>query len=149
MISHTDDFSSLENDLYPKASLEEVFFGSLVASYYGTNVVFSNGDHNLAIFMLAGHKTTATALTIVLYFLATHKNIQSKVHEKLLRVLRDNLITTTEQQRELKYLNIDLHENLRLYSPNLFMKDLRFENEHDEKCDQHTWLPFDGGSRNV
>ncbi|CAI2176172.1 902_t:CDS:10 [Funneliformis geosporum] len=182
----------MENDLYPKASLEEAFPGSLMASYYGTNVVFSNGDvwkrhrfitnpafksmpmqlfdeitvkllkvvekvdnepthrarkkaanmnnlfngliekkrksmetdelneemrHNLAIFMLAGHETTATVLTTVLYVLATHKDIQSKVREELLCVLGDNLIPTTEQQRELKYMNMVLHENLRLYPP--------------------------------
>ncbi|CAI2198323.1 3583_t:CDS:2, partial [Funneliformis geosporum] len=33
-----------KTDLYPKTSLEESFPGSLLASYYGTNVVFSNGD---------------------------------------------------------------------------------------------------------
>ncbi|CAI2183479.1 2509_t:CDS:10, partial [Funneliformis geosporum] len=145
--------------------------------------------HNLAILMLAGHETTATALTTILYVLATHKDVQSKVYEELLCVLGDNLTPTIEQQRELKYMNMVLNENLRFYppvyqlprrenaeiikfrnhtllpktpiliniygihhsskywkNPEEFIPE-RFENEHDEKRDQHTWLPFGGGSR--
>ncbi|CAG8697785.1 5610_t:CDS:10, partial [Funneliformis mosseae] len=61
---------------------------------------------NLAIFMLAGHDTTANALATVLYVLATHKDVQSKVRDEILRVLDDNLTPTIEQQRELKYMNM-------------------------------------------
>ncbi|CAI2196144.1 15526_t:CDS:2, partial [Funneliformis geosporum] len=144
---------------------------------------------NLAIFMLAGHDTTATALTSILYVLATRKDVQCKVHDEILRVLGDNLSPTIEQQRELKYLNMVINENLRLYppvqqlpqrtnteiikfrnhtilpktpifvniygihhsskywkNPEEFIPE-RFENERDEKRDQHTWLTFGGGSR--
>ncbi|CAG8756710.1 1916_t:CDS:2, partial [Funneliformis caledonium] len=72
---------------------------------------------NLAIFMLAGHDTTANALATVLYVLATHKDVQSKVRDEILRVLNDNLTPTIEQQRELKYMNMVINENLRLYPP--------------------------------
>ncbi|RIA90090.1 hypothetical protein C1645_738110 [Glomus cerebriforme] len=33
-----------KTDLYPKSLLDESFPGSLFAQYYGTNIVFSNGD---------------------------------------------------------------------------------------------------------
>ncbi|RIA80262.1 kinase-like domain-containing protein, partial [Glomus cerebriforme] len=36
-----------KTDLYPKSLLEESFPGSLFAQYYGTNIVFSNGDLKL------------------------------------------------------------------------------------------------------
>ncbi|GES99835.1 cytochrome P450 [Rhizophagus clarus] len=73
--------------------------------------------HNLTIFMLAGHDTTANALTTVLYLLAVHKDAQKKVRDEILRVLGDDLIPSMEQQKELKYMNMVINENLRLYPP--------------------------------
>ncbi|CAI2177351.1 1454_t:CDS:10 [Funneliformis geosporum] len=94
--------------------------------------------YNLSTFMIAGHETTATALTTVLYVLATHKDVQSKVREELLRVLGDNLIPTIEQQKELKYMNMVLHENLRLYPP--IHQLPRRENAEIIKFRNHTFL---------
>ncbi|CAB4414956.1 unnamed protein product [Rhizophagus irregularis] len=73
--------------------------------------------YNIAIFMLAGHDTTANALTTILYLLAVHKDAQSKVREEILRVLGDDLTPSMEQQKELKYMNMVINENLRLYPP--------------------------------
>ncbi|CAG8539253.1 13865_t:CDS:10, partial [Funneliformis caledonium] len=73
--------------------------------------------YNLAMFMLAGHDTTATSLTTILYVFATRKDVQRKVREEILRVLGDTLTPTIDQQRELKYLNMVIKENLRLYPP--------------------------------
>ncbi|CAB5392950.1 unnamed protein product [Rhizophagus irregularis] len=73
--------------------------------------------HDLAMFMLAGHDTTANALTTILYLLAIHKDTQKKVRDEILRVLGDNLIPSVEQQKELKYMNMVINENLRLYPP--------------------------------
>ncbi|GBC01637.1 hypothetical protein RclHR1_04270015 [Rhizophagus clarus] len=73
--------------------------------------------HDIAIFMLAGHDTTANALTTILYLLATHKDAQNKVREEILRVLGDDLTPSMEQQKELKYMNMVINENLRLYPP--------------------------------
>ncbi|CAG8486763.1 10773_t:CDS:10 [Funneliformis caledonium] len=67
--------------------------------------------YNLAMFMLAGHDTTATALTTILY------DVQRKARDEILRVLGDSLTPTIDQQRELKYLNMVIKENLRLYPP--------------------------------
>ncbi|GBB91360.1 hypothetical protein RclHR1_01860014 [Rhizophagus clarus] len=73
--------------------------------------------YNLAVFMFAGHDTTANALTTVLYLLAIHKEIQKKVRDEILRVLGDDLTPSIEQQKELKYMNMVINENLRLYPP--------------------------------
>ncbi|GES99837.1 cytochrome P450 [Rhizophagus clarus] len=73
--------------------------------------------YNLAIFMLAGHDTTANSLTTILYLLSIHKDVQKKVRDEILHVLGDNLVPTMEQHKELKYMNMVINENLRLYPP--------------------------------
>ncbi|CAG8619584.1 2488_t:CDS:2, partial [Scutellospora calospora] len=47
--------------------------------------------YNLAVFMMAGHNTTLNALTAILYLLSTHKNVQEKTREEILRILGDDL----------------------------------------------------------
>ncbi|CAG8775300.1 1716_t:CDS:2, partial [Racocetra persica] len=73
--------------------------------------------NNLGVFMLAGHDTTANSLATVLYLLAAHKDVQRKAREEILRVLGDDSTPSLEQQKSLKYLDMILHENLRLYPP--------------------------------
>ncbi|KAF0536473.1 cytochrome P450 [Gigaspora margarita] len=70
---------------------------------------------NLAILMVAGHDTSAVALSTLLYLLAVNKNVQEKAREEVLRVLGDDLIPSSEQHASLKYLNMIIRENLRLY----------------------------------
>ncbi|PKC10982.1 hypothetical protein RhiirA5_374220 [Rhizophagus irregularis] len=67
---------------------------------------------------------------------------------EILRVLGDNLMLSVERQKELKYINMVINENLRLYPPNWedpekFIPE-RFENE---KHDHYAWLSFGGGNR--
>ncbi|GBC06725.1 hypothetical protein RclHR1_00700024 [Rhizophagus clarus] len=89
---------------------------------------------DIAIFMLAGHDTTANALATVLYLLAIHKDAQKKVREEILRVLGDDLTPSMEQQKELKYMNMVINENLRLYPPVAHLprrvpsQDIKFRN---------------------
>jgi len=73
--------------------------------------------HNLGVFMLAGHDTTASSLATVLYLLAAHKDVQQQAREEILTVLGDDLTPSAEQHRSLKYLNMIIYENLRLYPP--------------------------------
>ncbi|CAG8683121.1 4627_t:CDS:2 [Dentiscutata erythropus] len=88
------------------------------------NQILSDNElkHNLAVFILAGHKTTATAISTILYLLSIHKNVQEKAREEVLRILGDNLIPSAEQHKSLKYLNMIIHENLRLYPPATFLQ---------------------------
>ncbi|CAG8603424.1 21442_t:CDS:10, partial [Gigaspora rosea] len=73
--------------------------------------------HNLGVFMLAGHDTTASSLATILYLLAAHKDVQQKAREEILTVLGDDLTPSAEQHKSLKYLNMIIYENLRLYPP--------------------------------
>jgi cytochrome P450 len=46
-----------------------------------------------------------------------YKDVQKKVRDEILRVIGDDLIPSLEQQKELKYMNMVINENLRLYAP--------------------------------
>ena len=43
--------------------------------------------------------------------------MQKKLRDEILRILGDDLTPSMEQQKELKYLNMAIKENLRLYPP--------------------------------
>ncbi|CAG8798694.1 5816_t:CDS:10, partial [Dentiscutata erythropus] len=60
---------------------------------------------------------TAIALATTLYLLSTYKNVQEKAREEVLRILGDDLVPSANQHRSLKYLNMIIQENLRLYPP--------------------------------
>ncbi|CAG8755833.1 5660_t:CDS:10, partial [Dentiscutata erythropus] len=131
-------------DLAAGKSYGDLLEHMLIANENSDNQMLSDNElrYNIAIFMLAGHETTAIALSTVLYLLSTHKNVQEKAREEVLRILGDNLIPSTEEQKSLKYLNMVIYENLRLYPPasiNLFfiaptlvhrelIEDLKFKN---------------------
>jgi len=76
------------------------------------------------LYLLAIHKV----LKINILFLYNHlylfvfcfllnKYAQKKVRDEILCVLGDNLTPSMEQQKELKYMNMVINENLRLYPP--------------------------------
>jgi cytochrome P450 len=76
---------------------------------------------NIKALFLAGHETTATAMTLLMHLLAIHQDVQDKVREEVFRVLGCGpgaLTTPTpDQQRDLEYLNAVVKECQRLYGP--------------------------------
>lgn len=66
--------------------------------------------------VLAGHETTANALTWTLYLLSQHPEIEQKLAAEIERVLGDNLPTLADI-RELTYTEMVLKESMRLYPP--------------------------------
>lgn len=76
-------------------------------------------DEVMTIF-LAGHETTANALTWTLYLLSLHPNIESKVLDELALLNKDNnckKIIAVEDMPRLKYTENVLMEAMRLYPP--------------------------------
>ncbi|KIM28249.1 hypothetical protein M408DRAFT_329595 [Serendipita vermifera MAFF 305830] len=69
--------------------------------------------HQIPTFMVAGHETTATALTWSLFLLATHKSIQSKLRRELATLGTD--MPTMDELNSLPYFEAVLKESLRLY----------------------------------
>jgi cytochrome P450 len=72
-------------------------------------------DECLTIF-LAGHETTANALTWTWYLLSGHSDAEAKLHEELDRVLNGRLPTIDDMQR-LPYTTAIVRESLRLFPP--------------------------------
>jgi len=73
-------------------------------------------DEALTIF-LAGHETTANALTWTWYLLSQHPEIESRLHEELERVLVGKRLPTFEDVPSLRYTEMVFAEAMRLYPP--------------------------------
>jgi cytochrome P450 len=67
------------------------------------------------IFLLAGHETTAGALTFTLHLLGRHPEIQDRVAAEALAVLGDSEVPTPEQVRQLVWTRAALMEGMRLF----------------------------------
>jgi cytochrome P450 len=68
------------------------------------------------IFLLAGHETTATALTFALHLLGCHPEMQQRVHVEAERVLgADDQVPTAERIAALDYTTQVIKEAMRLY----------------------------------
>ena len=72
-------------------------------------------DECLTIF-LAGHETTANAMTWTWYLLSQHPEITAKFHAEIDKVL-DGKSPTPEDYANLKYTEMILAESMRLYPP--------------------------------
>jgi cytochrome P450 len=72
-------------------------------------------DEILTIF-LAGHETTANALSWIWYLLARHPQAEARLHEELDRVLGGR-VPTYADLAELKWTRMVIEEALRLYPP--------------------------------
>ena len=69
---------------------------------------------------LAGHETTANALTWTIYLLV-HPNIESKIVDEIISLTGsndiDNRLITSDDVSKLKYTEMVLMESMRLYPP--------------------------------
>lgn len=66
--------------------------------------------------VLAGHETTANALTWTWYLLSQHPEVEAQLHAELAHVLGDRL-PTAEDLRQLPYTEMVVKESMRLYPP--------------------------------
>ena len=66
--------------------------------------------------LLAGHETTAQALTFTWYLLATHPTVERRLHEELAAVLGGRA-PTVEDLDDLPYTEQVVRESMRLYPP--------------------------------
>jgi len=74
-------------------------------------------DEVMTIF-LAGHETTANALTWTYYLLSEHSTIETKLQEELHSIFGSNrTIITVDDVRRLEYTEKILTESMRLYPP--------------------------------
>ena len=70
----------------------------------------------VVIIFLAGHDTTALALTYTWYLLSQHPSVEAKLHAELSRVLAGRL-PTHDDLANLPYTRMVIEESMRLYPP--------------------------------
>ncbi|KAI9265011.1 cytochrome P450 [Phascolomyces articulosus] len=71
---------------------------------------------NICAFFLAGHDTTANALSYAVYNLATHPEVQQKAREEAIRTLGDkpvDIFPTMDQIQKMTYINQVIKETMR------------------------------------
>jgi cytochrome P450 len=67
--------------------------------------------------MFAGHDTSTSTLTFLMYELARHPEVAARLREEQERVLGGAIPTPEQLEREMPYLDMVLDEVLRLYPP--------------------------------
>ena len=70
----------------------------------------------ISILFVAGHETTANALTFTLYLLAEHPMVQKQVFEEV-NLLTDQELSYSEYLRKLPFTRAVIDEAMRLYPP--------------------------------
>lgn len=73
-------------------------------------------DEITTIFM-AGHETTANAMSWACYLLAQHPDTAQRIREEAISVLGENGLPTIEDLKELRYTMQVVQETMRLYPP--------------------------------
>jgi len=70
----------------------------------------------IKILFIAGHETTANALTFTLYLLGKHPEVQEKVYQEIIEI-ESSTNDVVEKLQKMTYLNAVLNESMRLYPP--------------------------------
>jgi len=70
----------------------------------------------IKILFIAGHETTANALTFTLQLLANHPEIQQKIYDEL-QAIESETHDAIEQLQKMTYTNAAINESMRLYPP--------------------------------
>jgi cytochrome P450 len=73
-------------------------------------------DEVMTLF-LAGHETTANALTWTWYLLSEHEAVEARVHAEVDEVLRQSARPSFDDVQRLRYTEMVLAESMRLYPP--------------------------------
>lgn len=70
----------------------------------------------IKILFIAGHETSANAMTFTLHLLGNHPEIQQKIFEELIEI-ESQTADIVEQLQKMTYTNAVINESMRLYPP--------------------------------
>jgi len=70
----------------------------------------------IKVLFIAGHETTANALTFTIHFLGRYPEIQQKIFDEI-REIESHTDNVIEQLQKMTYTNAVLNESMRLYPP--------------------------------
>ncbi|XP_019368161.1 PREDICTED: cytochrome P450 3A1-like [Gavialis gangeticus] len=69
------------------------------------------------VFILAGYETTSSTLSFISYNLATHPDVQQRLHEEIDAALPNRASPAYEAVMQMEYLDMVVNETLRLFPP--------------------------------
>ncbi|XP_077892855.1 cytochrome P450 3A9-like [Ictidomys tridecemlineatus] len=100
-----------------KKLLKFHFFDPLLLSIISLLLALSDLEFvaQSIILIFAGYETTSNALSFILYELATHLDVQTKLQQKIDSTLPNKAPATYETVIQMKYLDMVVNETLRLY----------------------------------
>ncbi|TFK36433.1 cytochrome P450 [Crucibulum laeve] len=76
---------------------------------------------NMVVFFIAGHDTTAGALSSLAYYFAKHPDIQELARSEVLKILGPTEEPTLDKLRNLPFLDACIRESLRINTPITYM----------------------------
>jgi cytochrome P450 len=88
----------------------------IVSLLIGMELSDREARDEIVTFVLAGHETTATALTWASYLLARHPEVSARIEAEVDEILEDRRMTFDDVGR-LRYTAMVFNETLRLYPP--------------------------------
>ncbi|KAJ3350396.1 hypothetical protein GGF32_004877 [Allomyces javanicus] len=112
--------AGLQDDDHDSRNLLEM----MIEASEGTDFSREDLRANVVIFFVAGHDTTANALSFAMYLLGLHPEIQERARQEVISIMGDADPTTpaeemryptTEQERSMVYLTCVIKEVLRLF----------------------------------
>ncbi|KAJ9076277.1 hypothetical protein DSO57_1027774 [Entomophthora muscae] len=80
------------------------------------NIEFTEEDviNDLVVFFFAGHDTTASTLSIILFYLAKHQDIQERARNEVNTIIDEVRIPTAEELKRLQYIDCIIYESMRI-----------------------------------
>ncbi|KAK9763729.1 hypothetical protein K7432_009352 [Basidiobolus ranarum] len=94
---------------------------ALVKAWLEKRLKYEEMINEMIALIIAGHDTTATSLSCILYILAKHPEVQSKVRDEVNYHLQSHTSSTQipslAEIKSLQYLDAVINETLRIYPP--------------------------------
>ena len=115
-------------DLHAARSTEDIA-ASMREARDDAGVAFTREEliDQIGVMFLAGHETTASALTWILYLISMVPEVRERLLAEIRRVAGDDPVSF-EHVREMGYVRNVFRETLRLYPPITFMPRVALEN---------------------
>lgn len=112
----------VDSHLDPEAQFDDIASAVIAAKDKHTDKHFTREEliDQLGVFFLAGHETSASALTWVFFLLAEQPSWISRLREEIDRIVGDEEIAF-EHLREMSLVKAFFKETLRLYPPITFL----------------------------
>ncbi|XP_053679855.1 cytochrome P450 4d2-like [Anopheles nili] len=114
LLASSDTTSDDTNSEKRRLSLLDILLRSdITGRQFDDQEVYSQVNN----FMFAGHDTTSSAITFILYACAKNGGVQKRMLEEIMDVIPDDQPISQQHITKLKYMDQVIKESFRMYSP--------------------------------